>query len=130
MAHCNTKPVRKAGAEVTLPLSSIIRDPLLRSRVGPLDSDHVAGMAESIKAGSPPPRPTVYKIAGRGHFLVGGFHTVAGYELTDVISAGSSLVATVLFLRVWQPAPDPEFQLVVPAEDPNSVHRNIPTWQG
>ena len=41
--------------------------------------------------------------------------TIMSYELTDVVSAGSSLIATVLFLRVWQPAPDPEFALVVPA---------------
>ena len=84
------------------------------------------GGMRSVKALWP-----VILVAG-GAFALGQFVSAnyMSYELTDVISAGSSLVATVLFLRVWQPAPDPEFQLVVPAEDPNSVHRHIPTWQG
>lgn len=84
------------------------------------------GGMRSVKALWP-----VILVAG-GAFAMGQFLSAnyMSYELTDVISAGSSLVATVLFLRVWQPAPDPEFQLVVPAEDPNSVHRHIPAWQG
>ena len=84
------------------------------------------GGMRSIKALWP-----VLLVAG-GAFAIGQFVTAnfMSYELTDVISAGSSLIATVLFLRVWQPAPDPEFALVVPAEDPNSAHRNVPLWQG
>ncbi len=84
------------------------------------------GGMRSVKALWP-----VLLVAG-GAFALGQFVTAnyMSYELTDVVSAGSSLIATVLFLRVWQPAPDPEFALVVPAEDPNSVHRNIPAWQG
>lgn len=84
------------------------------------------GGMRSVKALWP-----VILVAG-GAFALGQFLSAnyMSYELTDVISAGSSLIATVLFLRVWQPAPDPEFQLVVPAEDPNSAHRHIPAWQG
>ena len=84
------------------------------------------GGMRSVKALWP-----VLMVAG-GAFAMGQFVTAnfMSYELTDVVSAGSSLIATVLFLRVWQPAPDPEFALVVPAEDPNSVHRHIPAWQG
>ena len=84
------------------------------------------GGMRSVKALWP-----VILVAG-GAFAMGQFLSAnyLSYELTDVISAGSSLVATVLFLRVWQPAPDPEFALVVPAEDPNSVHRHVPAWQG
>ena len=52
------------------------------------------------------------------------------YELTDVISAGSALVATVLFLKVWKPAYSAEHALVVPKDDPNDIHANVPLWQG
>src|SRR5258706_5027114 len=62
-----------------------------------------------------------------GQFLASNY---LGYELTDVISAGSSLIATVLFLRVWQPQPSAEYALVKPVEDPNSPHANVPLWQG
>ncbi len=31
------------------------------------------------------------------------------YALTDVLSSLTSLIVTLLFLRVWSPAPDPEF---------------------
>jgi lactate permease len=73
----------------------------------------------------------VLLVAG-GAFALGQFlaSNYLGYELTDVISAGSSLIATVLFLRVWQPAPDAEYALVKPVEDPNSPHANVPLWQG
>jgi lactate permease len=73
----------------------------------------------------------VLLVAG-GAFALGQFlaSNYLGYELTDVISAGSSLIATVLFLRVWQPKPNPEHALVKPVEDPNSPHANVPLWQG
>ena len=35
------------------------------------------------------------------------------YALTDVISSLTALIATLLFLRVWSPAPDPEFAVTV-----------------
>jgi lactate permease len=73
----------------------------------------------------------VLLVAG-GAFALGQFlaSNYLGYELTDVISAGSSLIATVLFLRVWSPAPSAEYALVKPVEDPNAPHANVPTWQG
>ncbi len=80
----------------------------------------------------------VLLVAG-GAFAIGQFVSSNGplmsipfmtYQLTDVISAGSSLIATVLFLRVWQPKPNAEFALVVPPEDPNSPHRHVAPWQG
>ncbi|HKU63930.1 MAG TPA: L-lactate permease [Rhizomicrobium sp.] len=73
----------------------------------------------------------VLLVAG-GAFALGQFlaSNYLGYELTDVISAGSSLIATVLFLRVWQPAPNAEYALVKPVEDSNSPHANVPLWQG
>jgi lactate permease len=80
----------------------------------------------------------VLLVAG-GAFAIGQFISSNGpqlaipfmtYQLTDVISAGSSLVATVLFLKVWQPKNNAEFALVVPPEDPNSPHRHVAPWQG
>ena len=73
----------------------------------------------------------VLLVAG-GAFALGQFGSsnYLGYQLTDVISAGSSLVATVLFLKIWQPKANAEYALVVPAEDPNAPHRHVAPWQG
>jgi lactate permease len=73
----------------------------------------------------------VLLIAG-GAFALGQFvaSNYITYELTDVISAGSSLIATVLFLRVWQPKGSEGYALTVPVEDPTSPHRNVAPWQG
>jgi lactate permease len=73
----------------------------------------------------------VLLVAG-GAFALGQFvsSNYITYELTDVISAGSALVCTVLFLKVWQPAPSAEYALVRPTEDPNSPHRHVAPWQG
>ena len=38
------------------------------------------------------------------------------YALTDVLSSLGSLVVTLLFLRAWRPAPDPEFAVKQDAE--------------
>ena len=70
-------------------------------------------------------------VAG-GAFALGQFFSsnYIGYELTDVISAGSSLICTVLFLRVWQPAYDAEHALQVPVEKLDAPHASVPKWQG
>ncbi len=34
-----------------------------------------------------------------------------GYALTDVLSSMGSLIATLLFLQAWRPAPSPEFEI-------------------
>jgi lactate permease len=53
------------------------------------------------------------------------------YVLTDVLSALSALLCTVLFLKVWQPKPDPEYALGVgPSNEIHTDHATIPTWQG
>ena len=62
-----------------------------------------------------------------GQFYASNFMT---YELTDVISAGSALIATVLFLKVWQPAPNAEYALEVPAEALDAPHAKVAKWQG
>jgi lactate permease len=53
------------------------------------------------------------------------------YTLTDVIAALLSLAVTLLFLRVWRPAADPEFaigQTAATASSPAS--KAVPAWQG
>ena len=52
-----------------------------------------------------------------------------GYALTDVLSSMGSLIATLLFLQVWRPAPDPEFAV----RDTPALHLHHPgavTWSG
>ncbi|HWA68514.1 MAG TPA: L-lactate permease [Rhizomicrobium sp.] len=56
---------------------------------------------------------------------------LVSYVLTDVLAALSCLVATVLFLRVWKPVPDPEFAVVVgSSEGIHTDHGAIAPWQG
>jgi lactate permease len=62
------------------------------------------------------------------------------YTLTDVLSSLGSLIITLLFLRVWRPAPDPEFALqdnqtgtdrAAAALPPSAVPAaTVPPWQG
>jgi lactate permease len=52
------------------------------------------------------------------------------YTLTDVLSSLGSLLVTLLFLKFWRPAPDPEFaihDLPLTAGNPASA---VPPWQG
>ncbi len=76
----------------------------------------------------------VLTVAG-GSFALAQFVTsnYIGYELTDVMSALVSLVATTLFLKVWRPAPDPAFALSLPSNTTagaSSVSPPISPWQG
>jgi len=50
------------------------------------------------------------------------------YQLTDVLSSLGSLIATLLFLQVWRPAPDPEFMIKNSGLGNGSVA--VPAWQG
>jgi lactate permease len=54
------------------------------------------------------------------------------YTLTDVLAALGSLVATVLFLQVWKPAPDPEFAIASTRASPGPSPDDAPiaAWQG
>ena len=84
------------------------------------------GGLKSVKAVFP-----VLLVAG-GCFATGQFFSsnYLSYELTDVISAGSALIGTVLFLRVWQPAYDATYALDVPVENLDAPHAGVPKWQG
>jgi len=51
------------------------------------------------------------------------------YTLTDVLASMGSLIATLLFLQVWSPAPDPEFAIAKTTAAPGTAN-NLPAWQG
>jgi lactate permease len=52
------------------------------------------------------------------------------YTLTDVLASLGSLIVTLLFLRVWRPAPDPEFAVPQKAPALQSALASAPAWQG
>jgi lactate permease len=52
------------------------------------------------------------------------------YKLTDVLSSLGSLIVTVLFLRWWRPAPDPEFAIKAQALAGGASASAVPAWQG
>jgi lactate permease len=51
------------------------------------------------------------------------------YSLTDVLAALVSLIATLVFLRAWSPAPDAAYAIHRPAATTEAA-RKIPGWQG
>ncbi len=51
------------------------------------------------------------------------------YHLTDVLASLGSLVVTLLFLQIWRPAPDPEFEVRRPASAIGKGETS-PAWQG
>jgi lactate permease len=52
------------------------------------------------------------------------------YVLTDVLSSLGALLTTVLFLRIWQPQPDPQFRVAIRSREIESASSGISTWQG
>lgn len=57
------------------------------------------------------------------------------YTLTDVLAALGSLIATLLFLRVWRPAADPAYATIASAHAPRVPHDRaggmaVGAWQG
>src|ERR1700736_3315553 len=74
----------------------------------------------------------VLLVAG-GSFAITQFaaSNLIDYTLTDVLSSLGSLIATLFFLQVWRPAPDPEF--AVKSATAVAGYRSsssIPSWQG
>jgi len=71
-------------------------------------------------------------VAG-GSFALFQFGTsnFGDYQLTDVFSSLGSLVLTILFLRVWQPAPSPEYAVsAVATAGALNTTRTFSVWQG
>jgi lactate permease len=52
------------------------------------------------------------------------------YSLTDVLSAIISLAATLLFVRLWRPAPDPQYAVQRPAATTAATRPKVAGWQG
>jgi lactate permease len=73
----------------------------------------------------------VLLVAG-GSFAVSQFvsSNFLDYTLTDVLSSLGSLIATLLFLRVWRPQPDPEFAIADSPAPSHGAAPSVPDWQG
>jgi lactate permease len=52
------------------------------------------------------------------------------YTLTDVLSSLGSLIVTLLFLRVWRPAPDREYAILQQPAAADGASSSVPAWQG
>ena len=74
-------------------------------------------------------------------FVAGGSFALAqffcsnyvDYSLTDVLSAIISLAVTLIFVRIWSPAPDPEFAVKRPepvASESGEARPTVAGWQG
>ena len=70
-------------------------------------------------------------VAG-GSFAITQFaaSNLIDYTLTDVLSSLGSLIATLLFLQVWRPAPDPEFAIKSTVIAGDRSTSSVPSWQG
>ncbi len=73
----------------------------------------------------------VLLVAG-GSFGISQFITsnYLDYTLTDVLSSLGSLIITLLFLKVWRPAPDPEFTIKAAPLASGPSASAVPAWQG
>lgn len=80
-----------------------------------------------------------------GSFALGQFvsSNYLDYALTDVLSSLCALIVTLVFLRVWSPAPSPEFAMARADVAPGAAARavgadvvavrarsTVPAWQG
>ena len=83
------------------------------------------GGARSVKALWP-----VLLVAG-GSFAICQFVTAnyIDYSLTDVLASLGSLVVTLGFLKLWRPAPNPEFAILRSEPEPAQTNAT-PAWQG
>jgi lactate permease len=52
------------------------------------------------------------------------------YTLADVLSSLLSLTATLLFVRVWRPTPDPAYMIDTAPSAPSQVPSAVAAWQG
>ena len=64
---------------------------------------------------------------GAAQFLASNF---INYTLTDVLSALTSLIVTLVFVRVWHLRPDPEYRISEPQSERPPAAAAVPGWQG
>ncbi len=71
-------------------------------------------------------------LVGGGSFAVAQFvaSNYIDYSLTDVLSALTSLIVTLVFLRIWSPNTDEEFVIRKPAARAMGATAAISPWQG
>jgi lactate permease len=124
-------PVTVLGAVTSLPASTlgamVGRQLPLMALILPFYVMAVYGGWRSLKALWP-----LLLVAG-GSFAAAQFVTsnYIDYALTDVLSSLGSLVVTLLFLRVWRPAPDAAFAIAESKlQDAERTQSNIAPWQG
>ena len=131
-------PVTVLGAVTSLPASAlgamIGRQLPVIAIILPFYVISLLGGLRSIRALWP-----VLLVAGTS-FAIAQFvsSNFLDYTLTDVLSSLGSLIGTLLFLRVWQPEPDPEFALAASpsaGDLPGSsvghpARSSVPDWQG
>ena len=123
-------PVTVLGAVTSLPASTlgamIGRQLPFIALLLPFYVMGLYGGARSLRALWP-----VLLVAG-GSFALSQFiaSNFIDYTLTDVLSSLGSLILTLLFLQIWKPAPDPEFEVRTKAHDSHHVHSDVAAWQG
>ncbi|MGA3159040.1 MAG: L-lactate permease [Steroidobacteraceae bacterium] len=64
---------------------------------------------------------------GAAQFITSNF---LDYTLTDVLASLGSLIITLLFMRLWKPAPDPEFAIVASPPKAAGSGPAVASWQG
>jgi lactate permease len=64
---------------------------------------------------------------GAAQFIASNF---LDYTLTDVLASLGSLIITLLFMRVWKPAPDPEFAIAATPPRALGTGPVVASWQG
>ena len=123
-------PVTVLGAVTGLPATAlgamIGRQLPLLALILPFYVMGLYGGWRSIKALWP-----LLLVAGAS-FAVGQFVTsnLLDYSLTDVLASLTSLIVTILFLKVWHPVPDPEFRISVNTATLSTPGQTPPAWQG
>lgn len=69
------------GKPVDLPLTNIVRDPVLQVRAGGTNKEHSSDLAQDLRQKAKLPRVWVMDVEGHGLLLVGGWHTYDAYEI-------------------------------------------------
>jgi lactate permease len=123
-------PVTVLGAVTGLPVTALAamigRQLPVMALILPFYVIGLYGGMRSVRALWP-----VLLVAG-GSFAVSQFvaSNYIDYTLTDVLSSLGSLACTLLFLKVWRPAPDPEFMIQPKVLSAEVKPSTIAPWQG
>ena len=123
-------PVTTLGAVTGLPAATLAamvgRQLPVMAAILPFYVMALYGGRRSVRALWP-----VLLVAG-GSFGLSQFvaSNYSDYTLTDVLASLGSLIVTLLFLRWWRPAPDPEFTIAAGPLAGEPAASAVPAWQG